>query len=269
MTYWAKFLAAFALASSHVYGSNLDMVMLPDPSQATTTTLLELGGLTAGLLNSGADGRKVALVRTPVDWSFAFPAQRDYTLEVFVTAGELRWQDQTLRRHDYAYLPAGASAAALATGQSTELLLYFDPPRGTDGNEARVVHTETIAWRGGSVAQRDTGRALKLEVKDLRKVDATGQRTWLLRAGADLDVPWERHNTVEEGYLLSGQYRLVECLPQGQVASDYQPGGYFYRPPGIVHSGPESGARTEVLWLLRSPTRLDVEFLPHCEEDRG
>ena len=63
-----------------------------------------------------------------------------------------------------------------------------------------------------------------------------------------------------------GPYRLVECLSQGQVKSDYLPGGYFYRPAGIVHSGPESGPLSEVLWLLRSPTGLDVEFLPSCQE---
>ena len=266
MIYWARFSAVFVLANNVMATVSADMIMFPDPAKAPRTELPEFGGLPAILLNPGKAGGKVAVIETPRDWSFDFPAQRDYSLELLVIAGELRWDNESLRRHDYAYLPTGAAAPSLVGGEASTLLAYFDPPRDTDGSRGIVVHSSEKDWRAGSVAQRDTGKTLNLQVKDLRRVEATGQRTWLLRAGTDLDVPWERHNTVEEGYLLRGEYRLVECLSQGQVTSDYLPGGYFYRPAGIVHSGPESGALSEVLWLLRSPTRLDVEFLPSCEE---
>ena len=265
MIYWAKFLAVFVLANSAMAADADNMIMFPDPSAAPRTQLPEFGGLPARLLNAGQDGGKVAVIETPSDWSFDFPRQRDYSLELLVISGELSWGREALRRHDYAYLPAGVNAPSLAGNKAATVLVFFDPPRETDASEGNVVHSSGKNWRVGSVATRDTGKTLNLEVMDLLHVEETGQRTWLLRAGTDLDVPWERHSTVEEGYLLSGEYRLVECLSQGQVASNYVAGGYFYRPAGIIHSGPESGALTDVLWLLRSPSRLDVTFIPDCD----
>ena len=44
---------------------------------------------------------------------------------------------------------------------------------------------------------------LAVEVKDLLWVEETGQRTWLLRLGTDFALPWEVHDTPEEGFLLS------------------------------------------------------------------
>lgn len=82
-------------------------------------------------------------------------------------------------------------------------------------------------------------------------------------------VPWERHSTTEEGFLLEGDYRLSECLRTGSMTGDYSPGGYFHRPGGILHSGPESGTRTGAVWLMRSPGTLDLQFYTECREGRG
>jgi len=142
--------------------------------------------------------------------------------------------------------------------------VFFDPPRSTDGNALSVVRTAASDWVAGMVSARDTGIALKLQVRDLYQVPQSGQRTWLLRAGADLTLPWERHRTIEEGYLISGDYRLFECLEGREKRFDYRAGGYFYRAPGIVHGGPSSGSSGEIVMLLRTPDKLTVEFLPTC-----
>jgi hypothetical protein len=52
----------------------------------------------------------------------------------------------------------------------------------------------------------------------------------------------------------------------GEVTGDYATGEYFYRPGGIVHSGPQSGSQGGALWLLRTPTRLTVDFVDGCPE---
>jgi len=232
-------------------------------------TVAELGATPVQLLNDARDGRQVAVAEVAANWSHVLPAQRHHTLELVVLEGELTWRGIALGAHDYAYLPAGAPVSKLVAGpQGADFLLFLDLPQGTDGDVARVLATDSIPWRPGVVAQQDTGQVLDLEVKDLLWVESTGQRTWLVRAGADLQVPWEVHEGVEEGYLLEGDYRLGECLPGDAtpVTGDYEPGGYFYRPGGIVHSGSDSGSRGGALWLLRTPTRLTVDFVDGCDK---
>jgi len=57
---------------------------------------------------------------------------------------------------------------------------------------------------------------------------------------------------------------LFECLEGREQRFDYRAGGYFYRAPGIVHGGPNSGSSGEIVMLLRTPDKLTVEFLPTC-----
>ncbi len=182
--------------------------------------------------------------------------------------GSLSWDDQLLAEHDYVYLPPQAGTAELVAGSDgAQFLLFRDPPTDLADRQTRILKASEQAWRPGVVAQEDTGQALALEVKDLLWIESSGQRTWLLRAGPDLSVPWEIHQGVEEGFLLEGDYRIGECLPQGEVTGDYAAGGYFYRPGGIVHSGPQSGSQGGALWLLRTPTRLSVDFVDGCPEN--
>jgi len=196
------------------------------------------------------------------------PRLKDETLEIFVLEGQVRFRHasdiEKLTKHDYLRVPSLVSAPRLQADSPTRLLVFLDPPRSTDGSILSVVRTTPTDWQAGMVSARDTGVALKLQVRDLYQEPTTGQRTWLLRAGADLRLPWERHRTIEEGYMLSGDYRLFECLSGQARRFDYRAGGYFYRAPGIVHGGPESGSSDEILMLLRTPEKLTVEFLPAC-----
>jgi hypothetical protein len=84
-----------------------------------------------------------------------------------------------------------------------------------------------------------------------------------------MKVPWEVHSMVEEGYVMEGDYVLAECLPDRTVVGDYVQGGYFWRPGGIPHSGPESGPRNGVIWLQRSAVALDVVFYQQCRDGRA
>lgn len=243
-----------------------DLVVFRQVEQMAVVPLTELAIQQARILNRGADGRAVAVVDLPIGSTLAISEQRSWDLELLVLAGQLDWNRRTLGRYGYAFLPADEPAPVVRPVTESRALVFLDPARGNRRHFARELDTETLDWRPGVVAHEDTGRGLQLEVKDLFWDEATGQRTWLLRAGPDLTVPWERHTTVEEGFLLEGDYRLAECLSGGAVIGDYTPGGYFYRPAGIVHSGPESGTEHGVLWLLRTPARLTVEFVPDCPD---
>lgn len=267
-----RFATLFALSlclinpmSVNAQDDRTDLVLFQQTDQATMEPLDQLGGLPVRMLNSAHDGRQVAVAELPGRWRFQLANTRSHSVEWLVLEGYIEWEGQSLGKHDFAYLPGSAPAPVISTGdEGAKILLFLDPPRTTDGNKARLVISKETPWRPGVVAQQDTGTALKLEVKDLLWVESTGQRTWLLRAGSDLTVPWEVHDGAEEGYLLDGEYRLGECLADGPIVGSYAAGGYFYRPGGIVHSGPESGTPSSALWLLRTPTRLTVEFLDAC-----
>lgn len=245
------------------------LVVFRHATDVAPTPIQDFGSAPGRLLNRVDDVQQVAVMELPAGWQWQPARARRQSLEFYVLSGAVQWGDEKLSAHDYAYLPATAPAPLLAAHGEVEVLVFFDPPRDTDGNQARVRHADDGGWRPGIVAERDAGIRLALEVRDLLWVESTGQRTWLLRARPDLVVPWERHETVEEGFLVAGDYRLVECLPEGPVSGSYRPGGYFYRPPGVVHGGPEAGSSDEVMWLLRTPTALTVEFLGGCDSGAG
>ncbi len=252
------------------YAPHKDLVLFQQTATAAQGNLSLLGGLPVKMLNTARDGRQVAVAELPPDWKLQLAADRQQTLELLVLAGRIAWNGIELDQYDFAFLPSEAPAARLATGtEPARVLAFLDPPRRTDGQHERLLRNAAVVWRPGVVAQKDTGQQLALEVKDLLWIESTGQRTWLLRAGPDLSVPWEVHTGVEEGFLLEGDYRIGECLPDGPVIGDYSPGGYFYRPGGIIHSGPDSGTQTRALWLLRTPSRLTVEFVDGCASKKN
>lgn len=231
--------------------------------QVVPAPLAAFGGVPARLLREAADGALVAVAELPAGWQWQPPPAREQALELLVLEGELGWGPVLLPRHGYAHLPVAAPAPPLSTVAPARVLMFLDPPRASDGGEARVV-MPADDWRPGVVAERDTGVALALEVRDLLWVPETGQRTWLLRSDVDFSLPWERHTTVEEGMLLEGEWRMGECGAAGAVITDYRPGGYFFRPPGILHGGPATGSPVPVLFVLRTPTALTVEFAEDC-----
>lgn len=246
---------------------NPDLQLLKQTSLSPVKPLDLLGSLPVRMLNTADDGRLVAVAEIPPGWQLQLASERSHSMELLVLEGVLDWAQQPLGRYDFAYLPQQAEAPLIGAGaEGARVLIFLDPPRENESRTGSVVTSGDIPWRPGVVAKDDTGLALQLEVKDLLWVEETGQRTWLLRAGPDLTVPWEIHNDAEEGYLLEGDFRLGECLSTGPTVFSYTPGGYFYRPGGLVHSGPQSGTDTYALWLLRTPTRLTVEFLEGCPD---
>ena len=224
--------------------------------------LQEFGGAPARVLHRHACGL-VAEVDFPPATRWLAVAPRAQTVEIFVLDGMIDCSGRRMQRHDYAHVPS-LSPLDVVSESGARLLAFFDSPRSTDGADMTFVEAASSNWRRGTISQRDTGVTLALEVRDLRAVSATGQRTWLLRADAGLNLPYERHRTVEEGYIVDGNYRLTECLSDGDRHDRHFPGSYFYRPAGIVHGGPQSGSDGEFTMLLRTPEALTVEFV-----DRG
>lgn len=236
------------------------MTVVSQLSRAVEECWPEWGAATAHVLHRHPSGDSVAQMTLPAEWQINLRALRTHTYEILVLEGSLEIGSSPLDKWGYAHVPHSC-AVPFKSQQGATVVIFADRPRPTDGMQLRLVTTAPDDWRPGAVASRDTGRSLALMVRDLYRVSITGQRTWLLKASADLVLPYERHRTIEEGYIIQGRYRLIECLPSGEAQFDHEPGGYFWRPPGIIHGGPKSGSNGDFVMLLRTPEALTVEFV--------
>jgi hypothetical protein len=188
-----------------------------------------------------------------------------------VLSGELDVGRECLGAGDFAYSPADHPRPKLASRGGARALLYFDPaPRDAEVRRklaalgSYVTRDSAARWNTGSLSQ-SAGFDLDLEIKHLKKDPLSGARTWLVRLAPPVNMPFEVHSVVEEGYLLQGRYQQPECTADGLLDGQYRVGGYFYRPGGIPHSGPGSGPLETSVWLLRTPADLDVLFFANCE----
>ncbi len=88
--------------------------------------------------------------------------------------------------------------------------------------------------------------------------------TWLLRIETDASSAWESSSAAREGYLVSGAYQHSECVLGTVHTSQYLPGGYYFRPVGIVNGGPLAVATTESTWLLRRAAGGETTTVSDC-----
>jgi quercetin dioxygenase-like cupin family protein len=244
-------------------------------------------GLPARILRRDGAGQAMAAdISVPRKQNaFVMAASFTHPVELYVVSGAVRFGATLLGEGDYAYVPAGSLLPTpRSVGDSARLLMFVvgdnaDPrPRrlmfggdnivleqelatGTLDMSWRIVRGAEQPWEAATVDPK-----LKLQVKQFRRDSATGARTFLVKTGADFKIPWEVHDTVEEGYLVQGQFRLEECTRTGVRSDMYQPGGYFHRPAGVWHSGPNSGAlgTQDAIFLIRTPVNLTARFAQSC-----
>lgn len=218
-------------------------------------------------------GRLAVQARFPPGWRGASLAAQPQSIEIVMLEGGLEFGPEKLGRYDFAFVPPGVAPPAIGSASGARALLFFDPPapdaaavqRQRDRG-AYVTRFDQARWQPASVA-KSAGAAADLKVMHLKKDPFTTARTWYVRLEGGMKVPWEVHSMVEEGVLMEGRYRLAECLPGRTVIGEYGPEGYFWRPGGIAHSGPESGppaGGATAIWLQRSPIALDVVFYGGC-----
>ena len=222
-------------------------------------------GVTARRLSADEfTGRSAIHLTVPLGWRWSGMINGAFSREWYVLEGRLQAGEQPLQGGDLLYVPPGARPPSLTAVRPAKLLIFTDPAHPASGlAQTFVASARALTWRPGTVA-RDAGVPLDLSVKDLKRDPGTGARTWLVKIGPGVEVPWESHSVVEEGYLLEGEYRLSECLPEGRKDGEYLPGGYFRRPANWVHSGPDSGTDGGAVWLMRSPGELDATFHDAC-----
>ncbi|MEZ5498202.1 MAG: hypothetical protein R3E77_02100 [Steroidobacteraceae bacterium] len=222
------------------------------------------------LSEDSSSGRLAAYVEFPRGWHARRLPALAQSVEVIVLDGGLTFGTDALAHYDFAFVPPGRSPPSLGSRDGAHALVFFDPPAADAAAVGRqqqrgayVTRFDPARWQPASLA-RSAGATADLKVMHLKKDPFTTARTWYVKLEGGMTVPWEVHSMPEEGYLMEGSYRLAECLPARTVIGNYVQGGYFWRPGGIAHSGPESGPQGPVIWLQRSPIALDVVFYQRC-----
>lgn len=222
------------------------------------------GWATRAALRFSSNGSYAVRVTIISDETKTFDAVgKDY--QMYVIAGELRVAGHTLNPGDFIRMPKGSIMGDVSATPGTTYLLFGDPADSLENYNLvpLVVRGNEVEWRVGTVAA-EGGAEAPLMIKPLWTDPKTGARAHLVKIAPGVSVPWEIHPSAEEGYLLEGDYKLAECLPSGRRDYTYDEGGYFYRPGGVMHSGPDSMTSTGATWLIRTPAELTALFYPSC-----
>lgn len=206
-----------------------------------------------------------SLVQLPADWKGTTGGAPGKSVELYVIAGELTLSEFVLGAGGYAYIPPGSLGFSLATDDGAQLIYFLD-----DIDASSVIRSPMIL---------DSGLVNWLDVspgryiKELRHDPGSGARSWLLRIEPGAEIPWTSSSVVREGFMVSGQYQESECFNGEPQTGQYQPGGYFLRPPDTYSGGPEAVATTETIWFLREQSE-GVElasavcfYVPPVEEE--
>lgn len=224
--------------------------------------LAELPGIRAKRLTGDLKtGRFSALLYLPESWRWNTGAAPGKSVEIYVIAGEIMLSDLTLRPGNHAYLPPGSMGMSLSTRHGAQILYFLD-----EASPNAVIQTplfmsrEVVPW----LPMEDQAAGSGLEVKELRDDPGSGARTWLLKVTPGAKLPWQKTGAVTEAFLLSGEYRHSECVNGKAVTGDYEPGGYFQRPAGVVHGGPQSGTETGAVWFVRRESGGEVQAVEGC-----
>jgi len=183
----------------------------------------------------------------PAGWQGTTGGAPGKSLEVIVLAGDLDIGDIKLGPGGYAHVPPGSFGFNLQTADGARVLYFLDDVDPLAMIRSPIIlDTRLVDWQATAVDG--------VGIKELRSDPGNGARTWLMRIQPGAVMPWQSSSAVREGYLARGQYQDSECA--GGVAHTwiYTTGGYFQRPAGTFHGGPEANALSESVWILRERT---------------
>ena len=194
----------------------------------------------------------------PQGWKGTTGASPGKSLEIFVLAGDLAVGDIKLGTGGYAHVPPGSFGFNLQTSDGARILYFLDDVDPLALIRAPIIlDTRLVEWQPTEVDG--------MTIKELRSEPGNGARTWMMKVDPGAAIPWQSSSVVREGYLAGGQFQDSECVGGEAQTGIYTPGGYFYRPAGTFHGGPEAMAITESIWFLRERTAGSEQTMDACQ----
>ena len=236
---------------------------LPYPAYVQTDTLEDmfmasLPGIRAKQLAGDPQQRTTSnRIDLPPDWEGTSGGSPGKALEIFVVSGEMTIADVVLKPGGYAYLPPGSLGFNLKTRDGARILYFLNNVDPLNVIRSPIImNSDLLQWQNTTVN--------KVSAKELRSDPGSGANTWLLRIEPGAVLPWETSTAIREGFMLTGVYTHSECLNGEVRTGQYLPGGYFYRPGGVINGGPKSVAAAETIWLLREQVASKTAYFEAC-----
>jgi quercetin dioxygenase-like cupin family protein len=224
--------------------------------------IASLPGVRAKLLTGDTRTRQSgSRILIPADWEFSSGASPGLSVEIYVLSGELSVGEYSLTEGGYAYIPSGSTGLPMRSDNGALILYFLD-----SAIESAVIQTplitnaEFLNWESPVFNFGSEG----LSVKELRADPGSGTKTLLLKLDPGSRQSWQTSSQSVEGYLLSGSVIETECVNGEPSTAEYLPGGYFHRPPGSIHGGPESTTATGAVWFIRVPANERIDVVDDC-----
>ena len=195
-------------------------------------------------------------VALPSDWSFTTGGSPGQSVEIYVMLGEISLGEFSLTAGGYAYLPPGHTGMQMESTAGAMLLYFLD-----DAADTAVIQTPLIT--NSSLLDWQT-QDIGVSVKELRKDPGSGVRTWLMKFDSTAVIPYQHSSQNVEGYMVAGSMLYSECSGGLSGTEQYLAGGYFHRPPGATHGGPETRTESEAVWYLRVTGEERIEMVDGC-----
>jgi hypothetical protein len=218
-------------------------------------------------------GARTILAKLPAGWKQPL-GYHSADLEMFVVEGGISIENKPMGRYSYAYYPAGYAHSFSTSGGATVVQFWSGAPDYVASTKSRTGTDTTAAVDGllyndvptngpSSLPKYRDEPLMKnspVQVKLLRLDKKSGQKTYIVTTPGGYPVMsgegglplWSSSKSWQEGFLLAGDMTIAECLPEGQVAGEYEPNGYFFRPAGIAHGGLSQFSKTFAVWLYRT-----------------
>jgi len=224
--------------------------------------IASLPGVRAKLLTGDTRTRQSgSRVMIPADWEFSSGASPGLSVEIYVLSGELSVGEYSLTEGGYVYIPSGSTGLPMRSDDGAVVLYFLDSAIESAFIQTPLItNAEYLNWEAPVFDFGSDGQS----VKELRADPGSGTRTFLLKLDPGSRQSWQTSSQPVEGYLLSGTVTETECVIGESSTAEYLPGGYFHRPPGAIHGGPESTTATGATWFMRVPAHEQIEVVDNC-----
>lgn len=252
--------------------SEAGMVLFQQEQRARLAPIGAIRGLPGKVLREAGDKGFAVQLEFAARRSDPRVMSHAQAVEFYVLAGRASFGPVTAEAGDMVRIPAGEPYGPFEAAAGTRILAFSNGPATAslaaadarpDASRWAIAHSAKLAWVR-STTGAEAGTPLAIDVKLLWADPNNGAGLFLARMAPGVTVPWESHPVVEEGYLIDGVHDVEECPPSGLLAGRYTTGGYFYRPPNLIHMGPRSVNPTESTWLIRTSGVLADRFYPSC-----
>ena len=209
------------------------------------------GSLEARILSTDLRGSSTRLVRLRSGWGSETPGAFSAAVELFVIGGALEAGDHVLEAGDYLHVAQDRVVPRLRVVDDGAALLMTTAPVRYDpsfqGRPADLTPGRASDQDWVPVPQMP-GRLMKrLGRGPVGDVWLDGAHRW-----DHGDGPWHCHPHHEECFVIDGEITLRERREGSDAVVTAGPGTYFFRPAGVLHSGPGSRCEDTALAFHRA-----------------